>query len=111
MKYAYIIEPQPFWNEANTESEIFKIAVYDLQSEDDLYVDVPTHHVSGKLHEVRYLDNGKLAYKVDGAYFLDVAFVSTRNPIKTIDAHSERWIKLVGWGKSIFVTDDLNIEF
>lgn len=111
MKYAYIIEPSPIWNEANTESEIFKIGVYDLQLEDDLYVDVPTHQVSGNLHEVKYLDNGKLAYKVDGAYFIDVAFAPMWNPIKTIEVHSERWIKLVGWGKSIFVTDDLNVKF
>jgi hypothetical protein len=88
MKYAFIIEPQPIWKEANKNVDVFKIGIYDLQSEDDLYVDVPTHHVSGNLHEVKYLDNGKLAYKVDGAYFLDVAFVPTWNPIKTISYYA-----------------------
>ena len=111
MKYAFIIGPHPIWNEADTAIDTFKISVYVLSAKESLHADVPTHHVSGKLHEVKYLDNGKLTYKVDGAYFIDVPFVPAWNPIKTIEVHSERWIKLLGWGRSIFVTNDLNVEF
>lgn len=110
MKYAFIIEPQPIWNEATKDNGTFQIKVYDLETKEK-YVDVPTHHVFGYLHEVKYLKNGKLSYKVDGAYFLDVPFVPTWKSIKTLEVHAQRWVKLVGWGKSIYATDDLNTKF
>ena len=106
MKYAFVVEGHDPWTNSNLEPIGIEISVYEITDFPTNQVVVPTHNVKGTLN----LESG---FKVDGAYFKDgVEFFYIKvDPIRQFEVNSERWIKLVGWGKSIFVTDGLNVEF
>lgn len=106
-KYAFVVEGWNPWQNSKFEPLALKVSVYELSEFPKEQVIVPTHNVKGTF---KLLDGD---FQVDSAYFkagTEFHYIKV-DPIKQFEVNSERWINRVGNGKTIFLTDDLNLQF
>lgn len=106
-KYAFVVEGWNPWQNSKFEPLALKVSVYELSEFPKEQVIVPTHNVKGT---ISWWPNG---FNVDSAYFkagTEFHYIKV-DSIKQFEVNSERWINRVGNGKTIFLTDDLNLQF
>lgn len=123
MQYIFIIEPTPIWGNIATTPAMFNVSIYDLLPHfiagyptpkailNFGWVNVPSIGINGIIVDLHYDHLGKLHYKVNGDELVDVPFYPLWEPVKRIEVSSTKWVSVMGFDKSLLLTNDVNTKF